>query len=398
MVSCKELSRYELPQLLCMPYTYAMERLVDKGLIFVCCVLALASGSNMPSMVQIALILIAIAVSMMCELSILLALWCPLAYGVLACIFPEATLFLPLIVYDEMRLALGGKYASCTVFAVVAVVALLHAQLNLQQTIALGCGVIISVILSWRTTAQLQDRRHNHEVRDKLQAKSYTLAEQNRDLRDKQDYDIEVATLSERARIAREIHDSVGHLLTRATLQIEALSVVHADEPRVQADFADVAQTVREALDQVRTSVHDLRDDAIDVSVQLEGIAHASHIPMQLDVQVEHVPIDVATCVIAIVREALSNVMHHSNATSVEITFREHPALYQLVITDNGTHAPHGDVDPQLRGDGMGLQSMSERVQVLGGTLRASGSARGFRVFASLPKRAFTTLMHPDEQ
>lgn len=109
MVSCKELSRYELPQLLCMLYTYAMERLVDKGLIFVCCVLALASGSNMPSMVQIALILIAIAVSMMCELSILLALWCPLAYGVLACIFPEATLFLPLIVYDEMRLALGGN-------------------------------------------------------------------------------------------------------------------------------------------------------------------------------------------------------------------------------------------------------------------------------------------------
>ena len=65
--------------------------------------------------------------------------------------------------------------------------------------------------------------------------------------------------------------DNVGHLLTRATVQVEAFRVVHTGEP-VEQDLAAVADTLHEALDEIRTSVHNLRDDASDLSVQVRAV------------------------------------------------------------------------------------------------------------------------------
>lgn len=220
---------------------------------------------------------------------------------------------------------------------------------------------------------------------------AFALEARNRDLADRQDYEVELATLAERARIAREIHDNVGHQLTRASLQAEALRVVHADEPGVAADFADVKRTVDEALQLVRTSVHALNDNAVDLSVQLERIVEGARSDggpqVELEVMTEHAPANVANCFAAVLREALSNTMRHACAHAVTVRCMEHPSFYQLIVTDDGA----GGAQASGRGaaEGMGLASMRERVEALGGTFTAGprASAGGWRVFATIPKQ-----------
>ena len=203
-----------------------------------------------------------------------------------------------------------------------------------------------------------------------------------------QDYEVRLATLSERSRIAREIHDNVGHLLTRSVLQVEALQVVHADDECVRGGLASVGATLHEAMGCVRASVHDLHDDAFDLRARLEGVIGACGLDdVRLVYDVQDVPLPVAYGVVAVVREALSNVAKHSDATRVDVSVIEYPALYQLIVQDNGSRdgARSTAVDVPTAQAGIGLQTMEERVSSLGGRLR-TGYRKGFRVFATVPK------------
>ena len=167
--------------------------------------------------------------------------------------------------------------------------------------------------------------------------------------------------------------------------------MVHADEPGVAADFADVKRTVDEALQLVRTSVHALNDNAVDLSVQLERIVEGARSDsgpqIELEVLAEHAPANVANCFAAVLREALSNAMRHAHAKTITVRCMEHPSFYQLVVTDDGA----GGVQASGRGaaEGMGLASMRERIEALGGTFTAGprASAGGWRVFATVPKQ-----------
>ena len=94
----------------------------------------------------------------------------------------------------------------------------------------------------------------------------------------------------------------------------------------------------------------------------------------------DQIPRNIKYCFISIIKEALSNIMKHSNASSVKILIREHPALYQLCFEDNGTDIHY---DPAF--SGIGLVNMKERVDSLNGTLQIS-TQNGFRIFITIPK------------
>ena len=214
---------------------------------------------------------------------------------------------------------------------VFALVADLRANALTARTLLLTAILSVAATLLSLRTAQLErEQQRMRRIRDELQERALVLEARNRDLADRQDYEVELATLAERARIAREIHDNVGHQLTRASLQVEALRVVHADEPGVAADFADVKRTVDEAL---------------------------------------------------------SNTMRHACAQTVTVRCMEHPSFYQLIVSDDGA----GGVRASGRGvaEGMWLGSMRERVEALGGTFTAGPRAGspGWRVFATVPKQ-----------
>ena len=137
----------------------------------------------------------------------------------------------------------------------------------------------------------------------------------------------------------KECRDNVGHMLTRALLQTGALAVCVKEEP-LKASVAALQETLDSAMTSIRSSVHKLHDDAIPLekSVQdcLQPLKDTYHITLTYDIS-EQIPSIVKLCLLGVLKESLSNVVKHSNGDAIQIVLREHPAFYQLSITDNGT-------------------------------------------------------------
>ena len=375
-----------------------MNRLFDKSIVLACCIaaaLGLAVDARLVAAFCLGVIATSLAEIAQGERARRASEAASYAYIMVAVFAPPFAPFAPLAFYDIARRVrrerVWGALGAGAIF-VCALVAYAHA--GALPTRALLLTAILSVaatLLSLRTAQLEREQERMRRTRDELQERALALEARNRDLADRQDYEVELATLAERARIAREIHDNVGHQLTRASLQTEALRVVHANEPGVAADFADVKHTVDEALQLVRTSVHALNDNAANLSVQLERIAEGARSDggpqIELEVLAEHAPANVANCFAAVLREALSNTIRHARAQNVTVRCMEHPSFYQLIVTDDGA----GRIRAGGRGvaEGMGLGSMRERVEALGGTFTAGprAGAPGWRVFATVPKQ-----------
>lgn len=375
-----------------------MNRLFDKSIVLACCIAA-ALGLAVDACL-VAAFCLGVAVASLTEIAQgerarRVGEAASYAYIMVAVFVPSFVPFAPLAFYDIARcvrrehawVALGaGDIFACALVA--------YAHAGALPTRALLLTAILSVaatLLSLRTAQLEREQERMRRTRDELQERALALEARNRDLADRQDYEVELATLAERARIAREIHDNVGHQLTRASLQTEALRVVHANEPGIAADFADVKRAVDEALQLVRTSVHALNDNAANLSVQLERIVEGARSDggpqIELEVLTEHAPANIANCFAAILREALSNTMRHARAQNVTVRCMEHPSFYQLIVTDDGAGAT--PVNSRNAAEGMGLGSMRERVEALGGTFTAGprAGAPGWRVFATVPKQ-----------
>ena len=375
-----------------------MNRLFDKSIVLACCIaaaLGLAVDACLVAAFCLGVVVASLTEIAQGERARRAGEAASYAYIMVAVFVPSFVPFAPLALYDIARrvrrehvwVALGaGAIFVCALVA--------YAHAGALPTRALLLTAILSVaatLLSLRTAQLEREQERMRRTRDELQERALALEARNRDLADRQDYEVELATLAERARIAREIHDNVGHQLTRASLQTEALRVVHANEAGVAADFADVKRTVDEALQLVRSSVHALNDNAANLSVQLERIVEGARSDggpqIELEVLAEHAPANVANCFAAVLREALSNTMRHACAQTVTVRCMEHPSFYQLIVTDDGA----GGVQASSRGtaEGMGLGSMRERVEALGCTFTAGprAGAGGWRVFATVPKQ-----------
>ncbi len=250
------------------------------------------------------------------------------------------------------------------------------------QTVIAAVYISILTILSFMTrmlcdmNVDLQQKLHT--IQDISKEHELSLKNKNHELLEKQDYEIYLATLQERNRIAREIHDNVGHLLTRSILQVGAMKATTSDESS-QKSLEDIRLTLDTAMTCIRTSVHDLHDDSVDLKAALIDFKSSFpnlHITMEYDCDTPPAR-EVKYSILAIVREALSNTMKHSDATSSTIIFRRHPAFYQLLIEDNGSSS-------DMKESGIGLITMRERVEKLGGSFRIS-TEKGFRIFIMIP-------------
>ena len=223
------------------------------------------------------------------------------------------------------------------------------------------------------------------KLRDETAGMANELEKKNRDLLEKQDYEVNLATLNERNRIAREIHDNVGHMLSRSILQVGALIAISKDDT-IKTALNDVKNSLTDGMDSIRNSIHNIHDESIDLKTKLDALVHEfTFCSVYLDYNVTN---DFTTkakySILYIVKEALNNVMKHSNATRVTISIMEHQSIYQIVITDNGTKAKS---DHKLKSEtGMGVGSMQERVESLNGTMHIDQD-NGYQIFISLPKR-----------
>ena len=202
----------------------------------------------------------------------------------------------------------------------------------------------------------------------------------NRYLIEKQDAQVYSATLKERNRIAREIHDNVGHLLSRALIQTGAVIAVSRDE-QTKPLLLSIKETLDCAMNNIRNSVHDLHDESVDLEQTVREMTEKAEgytVSYEYDMS-QDLPKELKYCIISIVKEALSNVTRHSDADRVKLLLREHPAFYQILIQDNGKCVHPGD------GTGIGITNMRQRVETFGGTIDIR-TENGYRIFIHIPK------------
>ena len=177
------------------------------------------------------------------------------------------------------------------------------------------------------------------KIRDDSEETNSRLRSQNTELMNARDTEVYNAQLSERNRIAREIHDNVGHTLSRAILQMGALLAIHKEEP-IHSELEGVRETLDSAMNSIRSSVHDLHDDSIDVKASIADLVKPLNdkytVHMDLDIG-DSTPRPVKYALIGITKECISNIIKHSSNTDVDIKLNEHPSMYQLIIHDYST-------------------------------------------------------------
>ena len=300
--------------------------------------------------------------------------------GYIVCCFahPCFVVFLPLTAYDISRRKLY-------VLAVPALAALGYHTFDgnvklLLQTIVFCAAAVTLERVSSRAMTLKQELI---TTRDTAVENSNRLIKKNEQLIEAQDNEVHLATLTERNRIAREIHDNVGHMLTRTILQMGAIQIINKDDD-LKEPLDSVKSTLDEAMNSIRKSVHDLHDDSIDLESALrEAIAPLKeNFSVSFDYDVPgRINGKIKYCFIAIVKEAVSNIIKHSNGDSVNIIVREHPAMCTLCIEDNG------ECSDNISSGGIGLENMNDRVKALGGVLNITPGKQGFKIFVSIMKK-----------
>lgn len=309
-----------------------------------------------------------------------------------ACIpVPGLLYFLPLISFDVF-------FTRGQLFVLLCAIPLAyHFQAeNVQMTLLVVFLLLLAWFIKWRGMTLERLHRDMVVLRDSTREMTLQLEDNNKELMEKQDYEVNLATLNERNRIAREIHDQVGHLLTRAILQIGAVQAA-SHEPQMREPLTRLKETLAESMDSIRNSLHDLHDPIIDLQAELRALVRDFRFcPIQLDYDVgSNLDKRIKYAFLAIIREGLANVMRHSNATQVDVTLREHPGLYQLIIKDNGTQGFLPDKNNP--GEGIGLKSMADRVRSLNGQFNIKRE-QGFVLFITVPKEHGSTELGSEKK
>lgn len=360
-----------------------MKQIVDQTIILVYCMIALM---GMPVSAQlVAAFLLAVIYAGMNEFLEGKRVQLMTSIGWLAAVYvcPQMWLFTPLILYSML---VYRQY----LFVIILGLGLIRTYLldQIPLLVYLGVGCMVTALIQYRTKEyELQDAKLR-KIRDDSTELNLLLKEKNKNLLEKQDYEIYTATLRERNRIAREIHDNVGHMLSRSILMVGALKALNTQKV-TEGPLDQLEDTLNAAMNSVRESVHDLHDESVNLKEVLESLAEEySFCEVQLEYDMGYdVPREIKYSFISIVKEAMNNIMKHSNATSARVQVREHPGLYQLVVEDNGSTMTQKRLKEILdTTGGIGIRNMKERIGMLGGVVQFQAK-EGFRIFITVPKQ-----------
>ena len=179
----------------------------------------------------------------------------------------------------------------------------------------------------------------------------------------------QLAAIAERERIARDMHDLLGHSLSSLALKSE-LSQKLIDKQQYEAagkEVQDVAQIARECLTQVRLAVSGLNQTGLKATInKLTEQLESMKIEVFTDVSYQALPAKVESALIMILKESVTNIMRHSKATKVSIALSQTNEHWYLHVSDNGQHG--------VIQQGNGLRGMAKRAEELGGQFKLQQS------------------------
>jgi signal transduction histidine kinase len=212
-----------------------------------------------------------------------------------------------------------------------------------------------------------------------------------------QEYSAQVEELSvmrERYRIAREIHDTLGHALTLLAVQLETATQLEArGDPRLQEELLQARQVAKACLTEVRHSVEALRPDETSgdslqeqlrkLVAEFETTCHETRITLDLEEATHPLNPELWLTLYRCAQEALTNIRKHAHATKVLLRLSTSAEQVELTVLDNGQGCPP---ENEQSASGFGLRGMRERVALLDGRLSAGPQpGQGWRVDVVLP-------------
>jgi two-component system sensor histidine kinase DesK len=177
-----------------------------------------------------------------------------------------------------------------------------------------------------------------------------------------------LAKVAERERIARDLHDLLGHTLSVIVLKSELASRLSATQPeRAAEEIRDVERISREALAQVRAAVRGYRSAGFDSELrQAREALETAGISVEARVEQPQLSAMQESVFALALREAVTNIVRHAHATVCRLSLRKDGRFCELEIADNGQG---GALE-----EGSGLSGMRERVEALGGILERDGT------------------------
>ena len=246
----------------------------------------------------------------------------------------------------------------------------------IAETLVFGLGVFFVLQLTNKILSERQ-------IKQKL-------ALANEQLREYAQKVEELTTVQERNRIARDIHDSLGHALTSLNIQMQTAVKLWEKEPTQAHGFLTQAQSLgKTAMQEVRKSISTLRDDAREeppLEARIETLVDDYRKGTGLFICTKicrcgSVPKPIAKAIYRIVQESLTNTFKYAKATEVHIELRTTPQEFNLTVEDNGK-----GFDPMQNSSGFGLQGMQERIIAVSGELQLITSpGKGCRIEVKIP-------------
>jgi signal transduction histidine kinase len=197
-----------------------------------------------------------------------------------------------------------------------------------------------------------------------------------------------LATELERTRIAREIHDSLGHTLTSLNIQLDIARKLHDRDPGKSFDAVELAkQLASQSLTDVRMAIQSIRESSdFNFENALQTLLNdvkkgQDTMDVELKLDVQDVPASVGFQVFRVIQECLTNVQKHAEASEVRIELEQSGENLRLNVSDNGRGMPL-----ETQSTGFGIRGMRERIESMNGTVAISAQPnKGTSINVSIP-------------
>lgn len=267
---------------------------------------------------------------------------------------------------------------------------------GLLQSMQVISAFIFVALFSLAIELFSKQRERAEQLLHQLEISNAELEEAHTQLKKYADEVEELTIVRERTRLAREIHDSLGHYLSILTIQLETIGKLQEHDPaRATAEIAEARQVSVQAMQEVRNAVAALRPTSIanlslpDALTQLvDEFEHNSpEITLALDLETVLPPLspDLQVALYRATQEALTNVRKHARATKVLVRLRYENEQLELIIRDNGK-GPNNISSMKQENTGFGLVGLRERVELLRGTVKTGQiEPSGFQVTIQIP-------------
>jgi len=284
-------------------------------------------------------------------MAILGAAYYPQNNGATGC-FVYVAAFLPFVT-DSLAVCLSG-------FTILCVTLITEGILVHTTPWAWGMGGLFTFVIGGTNLFMAQKIRANSKLR---------LAHEEIE---------QLAKVAERERIARDLHDVLGHTLSVIVLKSElAGRLIEGDPERARAEVADIETIARKALSEVRETIRGYRAEGLAAEIKrAHSTLDAAGVALICEEKPPALNPTEETVMSLVLREAVTNVVRHAQASQCIMSFITKDGKTSLVVEDNGRGG--------VRQEGNGLRGMRERIEALGGRFAVDGT-QGTRLTIELP-------------